>query len=57
VCLDPTDSRTQILEAVRIGDIEALRRILHSIGIWEQLAGPSGAAATGREGTKNRKKR
>jgi transcriptional regulator with XRE-family HTH domain len=57
VCLDPTDSRTQILEAVRIGDIEALRQILHTIGIWEQLAAPGGTAWTGREGTRKRKKR
>lgn len=51
VCFDPADSRSQLLDAARTGDIEALRSALRSLGLLEQLAGKRRSAGVGRGGT------
>jgi transcriptional regulator with XRE-family HTH domain len=51
VCLDPADSRSQLLDAARTGDIEALRSALRSLGLLEPLAGRRRSVGVGRGGT------
>jgi transcriptional regulator with XRE-family HTH domain len=47
VCVDPADSRSQLLDAVRTGDIEAMRSALHSLGLLEPLTGKRRSASRG----------
>jgi transcriptional regulator with XRE-family HTH domain len=51
VCVDPADSRSQLLDAARTGDIEALRSALRSLGLLEPLAGKRRGRGAGRGGT------
>lgn len=44
VCVDPADSRSQLLDAVRAGDIEALGSALRSLGLLERLVRTAGGS-------------